>query len=285
MVGTSLALALRQQGYPVVAAASRSFSSAQSLAGLVQGCVAFSTVCEAAEASDVTFITVPDDAIGPVASSISWRRDQAVVHCSGAASLDVLEAARRQGAATGAFHPLQTFSSVEGAVKSISGITFAIEGKGEMRTFLEEMSIALGGNPIFLRPEDKPLYHASLVMLGGFLTGLAGAVAELWRHFGIDQADALRSLVPMIQGDAVALRSIGIPCAVTGPYVRGDIVTIRKHLEALRSTAPEILPTYCHLALTALPFALEKGNLSQEQAAEIIELLRVASVERRCENA
>ena len=273
MVGRSLATALSQQGYTIVAVASRTHSSALALAELVAGCRAYPTAGQAAEASDVVLITASDDAILPVASSVSWRHGQGVVHCSGAASLDVLEPAQLQGAIPGAFHPLQTFSSVEDALRSLPGSTFAIEGNVEMRTYLQDMALALGGNPIFLRPEDKPLYHATVVMVGGLLTGLAGAVAELWEHFGIGQAEALRALAPIIRGDTDTLLSVGMPDAIAGPYVRGDVGTITKHLNALRSAAPDILPVYCEMALSGLHFALEKGNVPPERAAQMREML------------
>ena len=55
-VGTSLAVVLSRSGYPVVAAASRTFASARVLAGLVPGCVAYASAGEAAEATDVVFM-------------------------------------------------------------------------------------------------------------------------------------------------------------------------------------------------------------------------------------
>ncbi len=278
MVGKSMAVALSRQGYSVQAAASRTFHSAQALAGLVPGCVAYPTADGAAEASDVVFATVPDDAIGLIAAGINWRQGQAVVHCSGAASLDVLAPAARRGTIPGAFHPLQTFSSVAKAVESLPGCTFAIEGNAEMQAFLKEMALALGGNPVVLRAQDKALYHASLVTLGDVLTGLAGAAADLWQHFGIDRNQALKSLAPLIHGYASALSTIGLPGAATGPYVRGDIGTVRKHLDALRAIAPGMLPFYCQMALAALPIALEKGSVPKERATEIREMLATASV-------
>ena len=276
MVGKSLAVALSQRGYAVVATASRTPSSARDLAELVPGCVAYPTAGEAAEASDVVLITTSDDAIEPVASSIPWHPGQGVVHSSGVASLDVLESAQRLGALPGAFHPLQTFSSVGDAVRSLPGSTFAIEGGTEMQAFLKDMALALGGNPIVLKPEDKPLYHATVVMMGGLLTGMVGAVAELWRHFGIGRADAVKALAPIIQGNAATLEAVGIPGAVAGPYARGDIGTVRKHLDALGALAPEMLPTYCQMALAGLPYAVQKGNVPEERAAAIRELLTTA---------
>ena len=272
-VGKSLAVALSRQGYPVVAAASRTISSARSLAELVPGCVAHPSAGEAAQESDIVFITSSDDAIGAVASSISWRPGQGVVHCSGAASLDVLDPAQGRGAIAGAFHPLQAFSSVEDGVKSIPGTTFGIEGNAEIQSYLKDMALAIGGNPIFLRAEDKPLYHLSGVMLGGLLSTLVAVAAQLWEHFGIQRSEGLKALVPMMRQVSINMESLGIPGAVAGPYARGDLGTVRKHLEALQERAPDVLPVYCELALVGLPFAVEKGTLAPERADEIRELV------------
>ena len=62
-VAKSFAVALTRQGYRVVAAASRSFSSAEDLAGRVDGCVAYESLDDAATACDVVFVTTPDDSI------------------------------------------------------------------------------------------------------------------------------------------------------------------------------------------------------------------------------
>ena len=272
-VGKTLAVALHQRGYPVVATASRTFSSAQDLAGLVPRCVAYSSPTEAAQDSDVVFITTSDDAIAPVASGIVWRRGQGAVHCSGAASLDALQGAVDDGAAAGAFHPLQAFSSVENGVASVPGTTFGIEGNDEMRGYLAEMAKAIGGHPIFLRPEDKPLYHLSGVMMGGMLTALAAVTAQLWEQIGMTRAQGVKALAPMMRQVSVNLESSGLPSALAGPYVRGDLGTVRKHLESLQSRAPEVLPVYCEIALAGLPFALERGRLNKERADEIRELL------------
>ena len=96
-VGGSLAVKLAMEGYPVIATASRTFASAQGLADIIQGCIAYETLQEAASLCDVVFITTIDDAIATVASSIRWRPGQGVVHSSGAASLDVFEGAVKQG--------------------------------------------------------------------------------------------------------------------------------------------------------------------------------------------
>ena len=167
----------------------------------------------------------------------------------------------------------QAFSSVENGVKSIPGTTFGIEGNEEMRAYLVSMASAIGGNPISLRSEDKPMYHLSGVMLGGLLSALAAVSAQLWEQFGMRRADGVKALAPMMRQVSINLETSGVPGAMAGPYIRGDIGTILKHLEALQLRAPEVLPLYCELALAGLPFALEKGALKPERGEEIRRLV------------
>ena len=273
VVGTCLALGLSQKGYRVKGVASRSFSLAKVLASRLEDCLAYSSVQEVADASDVVFITTPDDAIGQVASTVSWRSAQGVLHCSGAATLDVLEPAKRQGALVGGFHPFQTFSSVEEAVKALPGTTFAIEGEPPIGAFLENAALALGGRPLFLKPGDRVLYHASAVMACGFTVTLAKLATDLWKALGFQRENALEALLPLLRGTIESMGSVGIPQALTGPLARGDVGTMRKHLDALEANAPEVVLVYCHLALAQLPIALEKGNLAHDTAKEIQALL------------
>ncbi|MDA1349384.1 MAG: DUF2520 domain-containing protein, partial [Chloroflexi bacterium] len=220
-VGGSIAVALSRADFTVVAVASRTFASAREFAERVPGCVACEGPQEVADRADVVFITSGDDAIGPVVSGIDWRPGQGVVHCSGAASLDVFEEAVGQGAVAGAFHPLQAVSSVENGVDSIPGITFGIEADGEMREYLAETARAIGGNPIFLRPEDKAMYHLTGVLMGNLLTTLGAVAAQMWETFGFTRADGVKALAPMMRQVSVNLERSGVPDAVAGPYPRG----------------------------------------------------------------
>ena len=275
-VGGSLAVALSRAGYPVVAIGSRTPASAQALAALVDDSAPFSESQEVADRSDVVFLTTPDDAIGPVAAAIDWREGQGVVHCSGAASLDVLDGAADAGAVPGAIHPLQAVSSIENGVKSLPGTTFGIEGGEEMRRYLAEVATDVGGNPIFLNAEDKAMYHLTGVLMGNLLTALGAVAAELWETFGFTRAEGVEALAPMMRQVSVNLDTSGLPDAVAGPYVRGDIGTVEKHLAALRQLAPHYLPLYCELALAGLPFAVERGPIDEARSREIRTMLEAA---------
>ena len=163
-----------------------------------------------------------------------------MAHCSGAASLGPLESASEQGAYAGAFHPLQAFSSVDEGIQNIPGVTFGIESAPEIRDYLEQMAHDIGGNPIFLRPEDKVLYHLSGVLMGNLLAVLASVAASVWPKFDHTRDEGIQALTPMMGAVARNLDANGVPQGVAGPYPRGDVGTIRKHLEALKSTRPGV---------------------------------------------
>ena len=271
-VGGSLALAMSRAGYAVVAVSSRTLASRQSFATRIEGCTAYPDFQQTVDACDMLFVSTSDDAISPVLESLNWREGQGVAHCSGAASLDVLEAAQAQGASPGAFHPMQAFSSVENGVLSIPGITFGIEGDAEMREYLAAIAADIGGNPVFLEAKDKALYHVSGVMMGNLLTCLVGISAEVWEKFGYTRDDGVKALVPMMRAIAYNVETSGIPAAVAGPYPRGDLGTAIKHVEALQSDHPDLLPLYRELALASLHLAVEQG-LSAEQEGEFRRIL------------
>src|SRR5258708_12164847 len=105
--GAGLAASSAGAGVSVVAMAGRKIASAQKLAKRVRGARACMPQ-EVADRADIVFLTVPDDAIEGLASSLRWRKGAACVHCSGAAELDVLQKAVADGALPAGFHPLPT---------------------------------------------------------------------------------------------------------------------------------------------------------------------------------
>ena len=126
-VGGTLAVALEQAGYRVVAVASRTLASAHGLAQRLVGCTAYPAPQQVVDACELVFISTPDDAIGPVASGLTWRGAQGVVHCSGATSLDVFAVPMAQGVLPGALHPFQAIASIDSGVPSLPGRHLALK--------------------------------------------------------------------------------------------------------------------------------------------------------------
>lgn len=273
MTGTALACQLWQQGYAIIAVNSRSASSANRLASMVENCTVYATAQEVADQARAVFITTPDDIIADIAANLTWHKGQAVIHCSGVHSIDILEPARMYGASICCLHPLQTFASLQQAIDNVSGSTFALEGDEPALTIAGDMASAMKGNIIKLKAGDKVLYHAAAVTVSNYLVTLMKIATDLWQSFGIPQEEAIKSLLPLLKGTVNNIERIGIPGCLTGPIARGDIRTIQKHLDALKREHPASLDAYRVLALKTISIALAKGRLSLETAGEIQALL------------
>jgi predicted short-subunit dehydrogenase-like oxidoreductase (DUF2520 family) len=270
-VGAGLALSFSACGYAVVAVASRSIASAKKLARRVPGARATS-LQEAADRADLVFLTVPDDAIEPVASGIRWRAEVGCVHCSGAADLDLLRKAAAEGARVGGFHPLRMFGE-PGKSFDMRGCTIAIAGAAGLARELERLARAVGARPLRLPEGGRALYHVGANFSGAFIVGLIAETVALWKKIGISEGDAMRALLPLLRGSVDNVERLGAAGALGSVVARGDVGTIRRHLEALAETAPESLDLYRLLSLRTVPLALAKGTLKPETAREIEALL------------
>jgi predicted short-subunit dehydrogenase-like oxidoreductase (DUF2520 family) len=278
IVGSALALQITKKGYEVTAVSSRRHDSAEKLAAQITGCKAAARNQTVADAADLVFITTPDDAIGKTAAKIKWHSGQSVVHCSGADSLDVLEPARKSGARTGSFHPLQTFATVRRALENTPGSTFAIEAKEPLLSALKKMADDLECQSIELKAADKALYHASAVIASNYLITLVKMATDLWQAIGVPREEATRALVPLLKGTVNNIETIGLPGCLTGPIARGDAGTVEKHLKAIQTNAPELLAAYVELAIQTIPIAKEKGKLNERQAEKLISIASKESV-------
>jgi predicted short-subunit dehydrogenase-like oxidoreductase (DUF2520 family) len=268
-VGTALAVLLSRKGYKVTGVYSRRRSSAEKLAKEVTGCRVLDSSQAVADASELIFITTPDDAIAKVVSQVKWPQGRSVVHCSGADSTDILEPARKAGAMVGGFHPLQTFAGVRQAMENIPGSTFAIEAEEPLLTTLKNMATALDGQWIELKASDKVAYHTAAVFASNYLVTLVKMATDLWQTFSIPTDQATKALLPLIRGTLHNIETIGIPQCLTGPIARGDTGTVNKHLKALHEKAPALLFPYKELGLQTIPIALAKGKIDKKQASDL----------------
>ncbi len=272
-VGTALAIGLSGIGYQISAIYSRSLTSAEKLAGILPDCHTCQQPQEVVDASDMVFITTPDDAITDVVAKINWRHGQYVLHCSGALSLDVLETALQDGAETGSLHPLQTFASIDQAVNNLPGSTFALEGSEQLLFMLKQIVTLLRGRAIVLSSEDKALYHVAAVLTSNYTVTLLGIAANLWESFGIPQTEAVSALLPLLRGTVNNIETIGLPACLTGPVARGDLDTIRKNLAAIAASCPSLLSAYKELGKQTIPIAVASGGIDKEKARMLSSIL------------
>ncbi|ALK29586.1 Rossmann-like and DUF2520 domain-containing protein [Burkholderia plantarii] len=258
-----LARRFAQAGFPVVAIASRSAASAQALAAPIDGCLAVANAQAVVDAADLIFVTVSDDGIGPVAASLRFdparAPAQALVHCSGASSVELLAPARAQLAQTGGFHPLYLFGGADADLTRIEGCSVTIEADGTLRPVLDALAAALGCHPLAIPPGGRMLYHAAAHYAASFaLCGLAEAVA-LWRQLGMNEADALRALLPMLSGTIETARDKGLANALAGPVSRGDAGIVERQLALLDELGDDHAVLYALMTRRAVGLARRRA--------------------------
>jgi predicted short-subunit dehydrogenase-like oxidoreductase (DUF2520 family) len=266
-LGGALATALQQRGVAVSMVANRNGVVAQRLAAQLPGCQAVDAATAAQ--ADLVFLTVRDDALAPLATQLPWRAGQAVVHCSGATEVSVLQPAADAGATIGGFHPLQIFSDPARAIELLSGSSVAIEGPPALEARLHEIASVLGMRALRLPPGARALYHGGASYAASFLLSMLAEVVSVWRSFGIDEAQALQALLPMAHGTLDAAASQGLSAAVAGPVSRGDAGVIARHLAAFTALGPEHAALYREMTLRQLALVQVTQRLSEAQVAAV----------------
>jgi len=210
------------------------------------------SLTDAVALADVFWITVPDDGIEAVAHEIATalaaraaalERPVAAIHSSGLGSLDLLAPLRGVAAGILSLHPLQSFAA-PGDEGTLRGVPMAVTGDTpadvELGTWLAER---LGCRPFALAGQAKPLYHLA----------------------------AARLLEPLVATTAANMAAHGPSQALTGPVARGDVGTVRAHLELLAGQAPRYADTYRSLSLQALHLAAPR--LDDDSVRALRELL------------
>jgi predicted short-subunit dehydrogenase-like oxidoreductase (DUF2520 family) len=185
-----------------------------------------------------------------------------------------------------ALHPLMTFPrtmeapEVEAILRRLAGCSWAFEADDE--TSVDQCTAiveALDGRAIRLSAADRAPYHLAAVLASNYIVTLLAAAVRLWGTFGARPETALDALLPLTRAAVEQLKTAGLPDALTGPIARGDLGTLRTHLDWLTAhtaSAPDLLrlrDAYIALARLTIPVAQRKGSLSQETAEALSRLL------------
>ncbi len=276
-VGTSLGYLLKAKGFNVIGIASRSIDSAQKAYEFIGDITYSNDIYMFVEDSDIIFITTKDDAITEVIEGIDKncdiREEQIFIHTSGSISAGVFKPLEVRGAYGLSIHPLQTIATPQEGIKNIIGSLFAVDGNEKAYEVAKEIIDALDGEAFFIESEKKPLYHLSAVIACNYFITLMNTSVKLMKKINIDEKIATEGLIKLIKGTLNNIEKLGTEKALTGPIVRGDITTIKDHLESLKKYAPEIIELYKILGLYTTETAINSGSLDRDKAKKIKELL------------
>jgi predicted short-subunit dehydrogenase-like oxidoreductase (DUF2520 family) len=274
-LGTALGAALVRRGWRIALIVDTDPKAAREARRLIGGGRVTAALGPSSRPGDVVIIAVPDGAVGRVAASLagsglSWA-GRTVLHTSGFVSARVLEPLRRRGARTASLHPAQAFSCKGAPSSAFKGITWGVEGHAEAVETAGSIVRGLGGHLLLLSEKNKPLYHAACVLASNAFVALEWTASDLLRTAGIEEKDASRILLPLVQGTLQNVKNFGLDKALTGPVVRGDAATVRKHLEALRGD-PAASEVYRVMGRRVLRLA-QRGGLPEAKVRALRRLL------------
>ena len=269
-LANALAVSLRQAGYKIerVIARSRrgSLKKAHKLAREVG---AQATVSPQKAHAEVVWFCVPDAEVAHAAQALESKndwREKIALHSSGALTSDELGALRRRGAAVASVHPLMTF--VRGSRPSLVKVPFAVEGDGVAVKLARRIVSDLGGRAYPIRKADKAAYHAWGTFASPMFTALLATTEQVAAIAGVNRRQAHRRMIPILLQTLANYAASDAARAFSGPIVRGDADTVKRHLRVLRRV-PAAREVYSALANAALRYLPAKNKSELREALKL----------------
>jgi len=277
VVGTTLAAKLLRAGVPVAGLHGRKADLSDVGSALAGVLGSTGNIPEILSQSQVVIISVRDARIPEVAQRLAdekrLRPDQVVLHTSGNhPAAEMLSAVKKLVKGVGTLHPLIAVTDAPGTLENLAGASFGIEGDDEATRMAQRLVRKMGGRPLSLKADSMSLYHAAAVMASNYVVALADIARSLLVASGISETDAVPALVPLMTSAVRNVAEVGLPSAMTGPAVRGDVGSIERHVSALESRAPETLDLYRRLGREVLRIARKRvpdldGRAVEQMAA------------------
>jgi predicted short-subunit dehydrogenase-like oxidoreductase (DUF2520 family) len=275
-VGTSFGCALIEKGFRIEAFSCRNRSSLEESFRFLKEGTPSVDIIQTAGQVEILIISVPDDEIKNVceelaSSPLTWKK-RLVIHCSGLLSSQILEPLKKKGAWTASAHPIYSFPKKSSSPEVFKDIYFGLEGEEEGLARTKTIVQKLGSRHLILRARDKVLYHTACSMASNFLIPLLGIAFDLFDHLDIQEEVSSQALLPLVQGTLQNVKKLNVSSSLTGPLVRGDLMSIQKHLDALEEF-PSYLEIYCHLALQILEIITKEKNLPPQKIKALKKML------------
>jgi len=259
-VGTALAVALAARNWKLKVIADAVPEKAMRLKKMVGQGRATTEAQQAVRQAELIFLCVPDSQIEKVVSQIAKEevKNKYFFHTSGALSSSLLAPLKEKGARVGSFHPVQTFATETPEKDLFRGIFIGLEGQPEAVRLGLKIARTLRSQVILLSPEDKPAYHLACSISSNFLVVLLSEIKDIMESISLDEKTTLELLTPLLKKTLHNVKKLGVEESLTGPVVRGDVETVKKHLE-ITARFPGLDRIYRAMALEALKIAEKRG--------------------------
>jgi predicted short-subunit dehydrogenase-like oxidoreductase (DUF2520 family) len=274
VVSLSVAQAFKSVGFECVIG-SRDIDKAKAACRQYKLSLTVTDYTKAVTNADVVFLGVPDDAIAKVAEALikdhNLHENRKLIHFSGALGSDILKRAEHNLSVASA-HPLQTFPSVDAGLNTLKNTFWFCEGDEIALSFLETAMPQISHRYTVIDSSAKTLYHLSAVFACNYLTSLMELSLVCAENSGLNRSEMFEALKPLITSTLENTEKSDTTNALTGPIARGDINTIRKHLDAI-SADKNLFSNYKELGKIAIQLSRNKGLANKNDLLAIEKLL------------
>lgn len=234
-IAYSLSSALKKSGYDIQVVISKRLSSAKSLENKFSLPQYSNSLKKIPDEVNVFLLTIPDGEIKRVAENLSRLKrnfkDSICIHFSGVEDISALKSLQRKGCSTASLHIIRPFPSKN--IVDIRNSPASIETESKKaKTFLLQLCRKLKLKPHFISSDEKVFHHIAAVHSSNFLVG------NMFNAFNLISTKSKYPKSILRKTSQSALDNVfklSPAKALSGPIDRGDIHTIRKHLDALDS--------------------------------------------------
>jgi predicted short-subunit dehydrogenase-like oxidoreductase (DUF2520 family) len=273
-VGTAVTELLRRRGYRVVGVASRTPASTERAAHRF-GAPVFDPSQGVPGGPDLVLLGVRDAAIEPVARSMASALQPGTVvwHLAGSLGAAVLAPVTQAGALGCAIHPVQACPDVDTAIRRLPGSAWGITCSARLLPWATEVVTKdLAGTPVPVSEPDRVVWHSAAVTTANGIGALLSVGEAILTRIGIDRPE--RVLAPLAAGAVRnAAEGRGGAATLTGPAVRGEVSTIRRHLSALAKLDASLGGAYGLVTRLIVEAAAGAGRMAPERARSVLQLL------------
>jgi predicted short-subunit dehydrogenase-like oxidoreductase (DUF2520 family) len=175
--------------------------------------------------ADFYIIAVPDRVVVEMAKKFSHAKG-IWIHTSGALSLDIFQNLFEH---YGVLYPLQTLSRFRSIQPS--QVPCLVEGSSlQVTASLKNLASSVYTKVVETTSEQRLVIHAAAIFTNNFSNHMVHIARQLLSDQKIDPG----LLDPLLQETFEKIKEIGTQQGRTGPAVRGDQETIKKHIELLK---------------------------------------------------
>ncbi len=222
-VSTHFSRHFYSRGHTISTIYCRTLRHAASLAAEV-GAVGTDRLEEIPARSDFYLVCLPDAEV-PRMGQLLRKCEGIWLHTAGAVPMEALREAHPK---CGVLYPFQTISKERPL--SLKGVPLLIEGSSaEVTAMIRELAEGMSDEVHERSSDQRLVIHTAAVFANNFTNHMIRIAEEVLRDAGEDA----HLILPLLKETFGKAEAIGAAAAQTGPAIRGDSESLRKHLDIL----------------------------------------------------